>query len=329
VNPETVPERERALPLVTIAIPTYNRADGYLAQTLRSVGAQTYPNLDFIVADNASTDGTADLISRWSDPRTRYFRHSRNIGATNNFNFCLEHARGDYFLLLQDDDLIDADFVAACVNATESDTRVGIIRTGVRLIDFSGEVVRKLPNRADGLPTDLFFLQWFSGGTSIYLCNTLFRTDALRQVGGFRSKHNCYDDTMAIMQLAAKYGRVDVQAVKASARIHERELGFQSPIDDWCEDSLELLDLMCQLAPANQGRIRQAGLSFFSRANFSRASAKRSRFERLAAYATVVRHFKYRRWPSLALLLRILDGTSLHAGLRLLKRGCKLAWSRT
>ena len=99
---------------VTVGIPTYNRADSYLKNALKSALAQRYENFEIVVSDNCSKDHTQALVEQMDDGRIRYFRQEKNIPANDNFNFCLQQARGDYFLLLHDDDLIDPDFVAAC-----------------------------------------------------------------------------------------------------------------------------------------------------------------------------------------------------------------------
>ncbi|MCS6927147.1 MAG: glycosyltransferase [Candidatus Binatia bacterium] len=282
-----------ASPLVTIAIPTYNRADGYLRQALESACRQTYPHLEILVADNCSTDHTAALVASLGDPRIRYVRHPVNIGAARNFNFCVQEAKGDYFLLLCDDDLIDADFVETCLAAVRPGTDdIGIICTGVRVIDANDRVIYECPNMAGGCPTADFFCGWFSGKTAIYLCNTLFRTARLRDIGGFQSRHYLYDDSMAVMRLAATYGRIDIPHVKASARLHHAQLGFASRVGDWCEESLLLLELMCALVPDRQDTVRQAGRRFFARANYSRAQMVQSSFQRLLAYWLVFRTFR-------------------------------------
>ncbi|HID98217.1 MAG TPA: glycosyltransferase family 2 protein, partial [Thermodesulfobacteriaceae bacterium] len=167
-------------PLVSIGIPTYNRADGYLRKCLASALGQTYENLEVIVSDNCSTDGTSSLLQGMSDPRLRYIRHDRNIGPANNFNYCLEQARGAYFLLLHDDDLIDRDFVQVCIEAAEGNTDLGIIRTGTRVIDQTGKTLHETENNAVGLSTEDFFLAWFRNQTSWYLCSTLYNTKILK-----------------------------------------------------------------------------------------------------------------------------------------------------
>ena len=92
--------KNQQFPLVTIGIPTYNRADGYLRETLESALAQSYPNLEILVADNCSTDNTKLVVESYKDKRVRYFRHETGLIPNDNFNFCLSQARGYYFLLL-------------------------------------------------------------------------------------------------------------------------------------------------------------------------------------------------------------------------------------
>ena len=72
--------------LVTIGIPTYNRAAGFLHDALSSAVQQTHKNIEIIVSDNASTDDTESLVLGFNDPRIRYIKHAKNIGANNNFN---------------------------------------------------------------------------------------------------------------------------------------------------------------------------------------------------------------------------------------------------
>jgi len=287
-----------SLPLVTIAIPTYNRADSYLKLALESAINQTYPNIEIVVSDNCSTDGTETVVKSFSDPRIRYFRQPENIGPNNNFNFCVEQAKGHYFLLLQDDDLIDQDFVDTCMRAANYRTDIGIIRTGTRLIDAQGNVLKERPNRVGGLPTADFFIGWFTGKTSLYLCSTLFNARKLKEMGGFKSKHNLFQDVVAEVQLAAQFGRVDVYEVKASFRRHGSETTHSSKISYWCEDSRFLLDLMCDLVSEDQApMVKREGRRYFSQVNYNFASRIGSPLERFVMYWTIYQTFDYRYPP--------------------------------
>jgi glycosyltransferase involved in cell wall biosynthesis len=284
-------------PLVTIGIPTYNRADGYLRQTLKSARNQTYPNIEIVVSDNCSTDNTDEYVTGLGDPRIRYFKQSENIGANNNFNFCLEQARGDYFLLLHDDDFIDDDFVETCMKAASYDPGIGIIRTGTRLIDGEGKVVRVAPNRVVGFSTEDFFLGWFTAKTVFYLCSSLFNTKRLKEIDGFHSKTNLLQDVVAEVQLAARFGRVDVQDVKASFRRHPDESTFAVKVSDWVEDSFYLLDLMGNLASEKKAEIRREGMRFFAGLNYNWARSIKSPVERYSTYWMIFRRFNYQYSP--------------------------------
>jgi glycosyltransferase involved in cell wall biosynthesis len=288
---------KKAQPLVTIGIPTYNRADGYLMESLASALNQTYQNIEIIVSDNCSSDNTEAFIRSFSDPRLRYFRHNKNIGANNNFNYCLEQANGDYFLLLQDDDMIDNDFVKVCMTVANHSKDTGIIRTGTRVIDSEGKVIAKPTNNVVGLSTEEFFLGWFAGKTVLYLCSTLFHTKRLKEIGGFKSKHNLFQDVVAEVRLATRFGRIDIRDIKASFRKHHSEMTFAVKVRDWSEDSLELLDVMCHLASENKAIVRSEGMRFFSNLNYRRAKAVQSPGERFIAYMTVLSQFNYKHFP--------------------------------
>jgi glycosyltransferase involved in cell wall biosynthesis len=285
-------------PLVTIAIPTYNRANSYLEYTLKSAIHQTYPNIEIIVSNNCSTDHTEVFVKNFSDSRIRYFKQVENVPAGDNYNHCLAHAEGLYFILLHDDDMIDKDFVEVCMKAADGNTDVGIIRTGMRRIDEHGKVFGESLVRAGALSTEDFFIAWFRGKTPMHLCATLFNTKRLKEIGGFNSKHHLFDDVLAHVQLAARYGRVDIQDAKASFRMHASQRANLAKINSWCEDSLILLDAMCHLIPdAKKENMRREGLRFFSRHNYRLASKITSPIDRFSTYIQVFRTFDYQYSP--------------------------------
>ncbi len=281
----------RARPPVTIAIPTYNRADRFLRQAIEAALRQTYPNIEVVISDNCSADDTEAVVRSYDDCRIRYFRQERNIGANNNFNFCLEQARGDYFLLFLDDDQIDADLVETCMDAIKDRVDVGIIRTGTRIIDSQGKVIAERLNRSRGLSFCELLQAWFHSETTFYLCSTLINTNGLREVGGLRSKHNLFQDVGAELKVAARYGRADVEEIKASFRMHDANTGSAARIQAWCEDSLELLEILCELCPEGGERLREEGKRFFCRMNYGYVRAIPSPIERLRSYLQVAKYF--------------------------------------
>lgn len=309
-----------SLPLVTIAIPTYNRAQTYLPLTLASALGQTYPNIEVVVSDNCSSDQTPAFVTSKGDKRIRYYRQSVAITPNENFNFCLAQARGEYFLLLLDDELLDPDFVSICMGAAAGEPQAGLIRTGLRVVDANGVVIQQVVNKVQGLTLSDFFLGWFKGDTTLYLCNVLFRTECLRAVGGLKSRHNLFQDVMAQVKVAASAPRLEIPVVKASTRSHGGQFTYSAKVNEWLEDSLELLDLIVDSSPTNKEMIRARGVQFFARICYSRASAIQSPLARLRAYATVYQKFGRRCLPPWQM---VLGSTALYRRMRALKRRLK------
>ncbi len=304
------------LPLVTIGIPTYNRANGYLREALECALAQTYPNIEIVVSDNASPDNTEAVVRSYTDPRIRYFRQAAGLIPNDNFNFCVEQARGQYFLFLPDDDKIDAEFVEDCLRAAQYRLDCGAILTGVRIIDEAGAVLMEIPNRANAPGTGELFLAWMNGRLSLYVCSTLYNTQMLKDVGGFHSRHNLFQDVAATAKVIARGGRVDVPEVRASARQHQKKWTHSVRVREWCEDSRDLLDLMCELAPEQAVQLRERGMRFFANINYRRASDVGPLAKKLSAYAFVYRFFEGRYFPSLRM---VFQSTSLYRVLRWIK----------
>lgn len=107
-------------PLVTIALPTFNRLSG-LKQSLECFLNQSYKNLEIIISDNHSEIDPTECIEfyRKSDARIKFYRQETNIGMKANGDFLFSHASGKYFLLGSDDDWWDSYFIEKMVDLLE------------------------------------------------------------------------------------------------------------------------------------------------------------------------------------------------------------------
>ncbi|GJL56736.1 MAG: hypothetical protein NPIRA02_38680 [Nitrospirales bacterium] len=253
--------------------------------------AQTYPHIEVIISDNNSSDNTEEVVSGFSDSRIRYIRQAKNIGANNNWNFCLEQASGGYFLLLHDDDLIDADHIETCMKSVAYESGIGLIRTGIRWIDSNGVVAHAKHNPATGLSTEEFFTAWFDGKVPMHLCGTIFNTKYLRAIGGFKQDFHPFQDVLAEVELAARFGRVDVLDIKASFRQHDSSQTRAQHLETWCKASGRLLEVMCSLVSNYKPIFRKKGLRFFAKHNYKLAREIKSPVARMRAYMVVFYHF--------------------------------------
>ena len=140
-----------ALPLVSITVPTYNRA-ALVTKAIDSLLVQTYPNIEVIVVDDGSTDATAETLGRYaSDPRVRVVRHEQNRGVTAAKNTGIDAMNGVYGGILDSDDELLPGAVGTLLSTFESlGPDVGVVfadcvdpMTGVRTgqgVEASGYV---------------------------------------------------------------------------------------------------------------------------------------------------------------------------------------------
>src|SRR5439155_19151445 len=106
-----------ALPLVSIVTPAYNQAE-YLPETIESVLAQDYPNIEYIVLDDGSTDDTSKVLERYTG-RLRWERHE-NIGQSRSLNKGWSMSRGDLLGYISSDDRLKKDCISRLVAALQA-----------------------------------------------------------------------------------------------------------------------------------------------------------------------------------------------------------------
>lgn len=120
-------------PKVTILIPVYNR-NGYISKCIDSALAQTFPDLEVVIVDNASNDGTWEICQQYAarDSRVRIFRNAENIGPVRNWMRCAREARGEFSKILFSDDLLEANCVEQMLKPFD-DPQVGFVSCAARI----------------------------------------------------------------------------------------------------------------------------------------------------------------------------------------------------
>lgn len=118
--------------LVTVGLPVRN-GEETLEAVVRSVLAQDHGQIELIISDNASTDGTEKICRKWAafDKRVVYHRQDRNIGILANFVHTMCEARGEYFRWIGDDDWIAPNYISRCLEEFVADQRLLLVTTQV------------------------------------------------------------------------------------------------------------------------------------------------------------------------------------------------------
>ena len=130
-------------PLVSIGFPVYN-GEASMRRALDSLLAQDYPNLELLISDNGSTDGTADICQEYAkkDGRVRYFRSEKNQGQVWNFEHVLDEARGEYFMWTAHDDVWKPEFVRLLQAELQAHPEAGVAMSGIDIVDENGQPVK-------------------------------------------------------------------------------------------------------------------------------------------------------------------------------------------
>lgn len=186
--------------IVSIVIPTFERG-GLVGEAVRSVLDQTVANLEVIVVDDGSTDGTASVIERLAavDARVRYV-WQRNAGRSAARNHGLEMAQGSYVGFLDSDDELEPWALQAHLDVMEQDGLSGMTIAGYRLVDVTGRVLEERR-------------PWLSGGALdlagwLFDCyglpgSVLHRRGWLEAAGGFDENLDMAEDWDLYLRLAA------------------------------------------------------------------------------------------------------------------------------
>lgn len=197
-------------PKVSVVIPTHNRADK-VGKTIDSALAQTFTDLEVIVVDDGSSDGTRRILGETHGDRIRYF-FQRNQGASVARNRGIEEARGEWIAFLDSDDLWEKDKLECQLKTLEQfSPQCGACYTDVRF--FNHPEPRTMFQLAEenyrhegttGMNPDVLRLLVRPGGGGMVVClsSLLARSDGLKKTGGFNPKLLFSQDSEFMFRLA-------------------------------------------------------------------------------------------------------------------------------
>lgn len=129
-------------PLVTIIVPTYNRRR-WIRECLDAIASQTYSNVETLVIDDCSTDGTAEWLR--SDPRYAFacvHAQPKNAGASEARNTGVRMSQGDLVTFIDSDDVLEPKHLETAVEAFRRYPNLGLFCCDARMIGPDGEVLQ-------------------------------------------------------------------------------------------------------------------------------------------------------------------------------------------
>jgi len=172
-------------PLVSIVLPTLN-GSRFIAESLNSCLRQTYSELEIIVVDGGSTDGTPELVSALADPRLRLVHQPYNSGRLPGaLNIGFAQAKGSLYTWTQDDDYYAPDALQVMVDALQAEPAIGFVYAGFWFVDAAGKVLRPADIRP---PQELY---WRNAVGHCFL----YRRTVAEQVGQYDPDYVMSEDS--------------------------------------------------------------------------------------------------------------------------------------
>jgi hypothetical protein len=210
-------------PRVTIFVPTYNRAR-WLPHALESALAQTYEDFVLIVSDNCSTDGTAEIVAGFDDPRLVYVRQDRHLELNEHFNWCYGRAETEFMFLIPDDDEMRPDALEQTIPVLDANPRVGLVHGCATLLDEHGETIAAAHHMTQLSNDEIesgqeFIARAVDQGYRVHASTALIRTSALRDVR-LRDDEFPVTDVGLWLRLALKWDLAYLARTLAVVRVH-------------------------------------------------------------------------------------------------------------
>lgn len=204
-------------PLVSIIIASYNHC-AFIEASITSVLTQTYPNIELLVIDDGSTDGSVERIQRLQQLHGFSFLEQENKGLSRTLNETIARARGNLIAPFGSDDVMLPARIALQVAYLRDKPEVGICAGNIQEIDAEGHPqgkFRDLPQRR--LDFEDVFLNRKTGAPAPTL---LFRREALEKVGGFDPQIRLEDLLIQLKITRAGYSIDVLSEVLAHYRVH-------------------------------------------------------------------------------------------------------------
>jgi glycosyltransferase involved in cell wall biosynthesis len=226
-------------PLVSIVTPSLNQAR-YLEQTIRSVLDQDYPDLEYIVIDGASTDGSVEIIRKYED-RLAWWVSEKDSGQAEAINKGLVRAEGEIIAWLNSDDMYTPGALSQVVKTFEENPDAVLVYGNMLAVDENGETINVLKYDQLNLK-DLLCFQ-IIGQPAVF-----FRRSALEKAGDLDPTYHFFLDHHLWLRIALQGQILHVDEILAAARYHP-EAKNRARAAEFGRDAFRILDWAHQTQP--------------------------------------------------------------------------------
>lgn len=219
--------------LVSIVTPVYNQRN-YIELTINSVLEQTYPNIEYIVVNDGSTDGTDVIVDKYSD-LIKVF-HTENKGQAEALNFGWSQCTGEYISYLSGDDILDQYCIEKLVDVLNNKRDTVCVYPDCDLISAEGKILKRSVCKPFVFE-DLLVKQECHIGPG-----ALWRADNHNKVGGWKKSLKLAPDREFWMRLSTTGSIEFIDTTLAYYRLHTQSISYAEVSEDTSIEYLAVLD---------------------------------------------------------------------------------------
>ncbi len=201
--------------LLSVLLPTRNRL-AYLRYAVESVRRQSSQDWEIVVSDNDSVDDISGYVSSLQDDRIRYVATASFVPVTENWNNALRHCRGDYVVMLGDDDALLPGYCQATTELCQRFDRPDVIYTGASLIAYPGV----FPDEPAGYVQPYSYASFFAGHQEPFRLPADQALEMVRDAMNFRVSYG----------FNMQFATVSVKAIRELAELDDF---YRSPFPDY------------------------------------------------------------------------------------------------
>ncbi len=202
-------------PLVSVIMPTYN-VEKYVEEAVNSILNQTFPDFEFIIVDDGSTDRSTEILRSYTDSRIQLLFNKKNEGNYPARNRGCRLAKGKYIAVMDADDIALPERLEKQVEFMEQNTDVLACGTAYRLMDRNRVIVE---------PTEWDDIRYILMKTFCMLHPTLLiRKSIMKQVGYYKTESRYAEDYNLVLRLARNGKIANITDILVNRRLHDEQI---------------------------------------------------------------------------------------------------------
>ena len=202
---------------VTVLMSVYN-GEKFLREAIDSILIQSYPDFEFLIIDDSSTDRTPEIIRSYQDPRIKIIRNSENLGLTKSLNKGLSLAQGEYIARMDADDISYPNRLDEQIYYLDCNPDVAMVGTGRENIDEDGKVIGIV------IPPNVVSFECLIEGNQFQHSSVMFRKEIVLKEGGYCPFMQCCQDYHLWLKLSRNYPLHNIPEVLSKLRIQKESV---------------------------------------------------------------------------------------------------------